>query len=58
MNINIWTAKIYVAFKINGFDFLYMHVTIFVILFIFHIFVSMLFLYVVVFILKADKRGE
>jgi hypothetical protein len=27
MNINIWTAKIYVVFKIIRFVFLYMHVT-------------------------------
>jgi hypothetical protein len=26
MNINIWTAKIFVVFKIIGFVFLYMHV--------------------------------
>jgi len=26
MNFNIWTAKIYVVFKIIGFVFLYMHV--------------------------------
>ena len=57
MNINIWTAKIYVAFKIIGFVFLYMYVTIF-----FFIYISYICFYVIliyfVFILKADERGE
>jgi hypothetical protein len=58
MNINIWTAKIFVVFKIIEFVFLYMHVTQFFVL----IYISYICIYVIliffVFILKTDERGK
>jgi len=56
MNINIWTAKIYVALKIISI-FLCMYVTV-----CFFIYISYICIYVIliffVFISKDDERGE
>jgi hypothetical protein len=56
MNFNIWTAKIYVAFKINVF-FIHVCSTIFKKNYISYICIDVVLIFLV-FIIKADQRGE
>jgi hypothetical protein len=56
MNINIWTARISVAFKIIGFFYTCM-LQIFVLIYISYICIYIILIFFV-FILKDDERGE
>ena len=58
MNINIWTAKIYVVLKIIGFVFLCTSMLqMFVLIYISYICIYVILIFFV-FILKTDERGE